>query len=80
MFQVKVSITDDSASIERVLTDRMEAMRIWISERRFEPATFRYQFEHPTIACLVYFPIETEAAGFAKAFDGEMVSASYLAI
>ena len=75
MFQVEIPIAEDGA-----LSDRMEKMRTWLDERRFEPATFRYTFIHQGIVCRVDFPIEAEAAEFATAFDGKLIGGSPMAI
>jgi hypothetical protein len=76
MFQVKIAILDDHT----VLSDRMEAMRIWLDERRCEPTSFRYGFLHHAIVCRVDFPAEAEALEFANAFNGELIGGSPAAI
>ena len=69
MFQVKVSIAEAPAT----LSDRMEAMRVWLDERRCEPTSFRYTSRHYAIVCRVDFPAEADAAEFACAFDGKLI-------
>lgn len=75
MFQVEIRIAEDTA-----LSDRMEKMRTWLDERRFEPATFRFSFANPGIICRIDFPLEAEAAAFAAAFEGKLTSGSRMAI
>jgi hypothetical protein len=69
MFQVTVSIADDSDA----LSDRMVKMRTWLDGRRFEPSTFRYAFSYRAIVCRVDFTVETEAE---TAFDGKVIGGS----
>ena len=76
MFQVKIAIADDQIA----LSDRMEAMRIWLDERRCEPTLFRYAFAHHLTVCRVDFPAEVDALEFANAFDGELMGGSAAAI
>jgi hypothetical protein len=68
LYQVEIRLVEDS-----ILSERMEAMRLWLDERHFEPTTFRYAFAHQAIVFRVDFPIELEAAEFAIAFDGKLV-------
>lgn len=75
MFQVEICIAEDTA-----LPDRMEKMRTWLDDHRFEPATFRYAFARQGIVCRVDFPVEEEAAAFAGAFEGKLVGRSLMAI
>ena len=75
MFQVEIRISDDTT-----LSDRMEQMRTWLDQRHFEPATFRYAFTHHGFVCPVDFPVEAEAAAFATAFNGRLVSGSPMVI
>jgi len=75
MFQVEVRVADGSA-----LPDRMEKMRIWLDERHFEPATFRYSFIPNGILFRIDFPAEAEATEFATAFDGSLSERSSMAI
>jgi hypothetical protein len=75
MFQVEIRVPEDSA-----LSDRMEEMRMWLDERHFEPANFRYSFGLPGIVCRVDFPVEQEATAFAGAFEGKLVGGSPIAI
>ena len=74
MFQVEIRIAEDGA-----LSERMEKMRTWLDQSRCEPATFRFSFANPGIICRVDFPIETEAAAFATAFEGKLTSGSQMA-
>jgi hypothetical protein len=71
MFQVSISISERTT-----LAGRMDAMRVWLDQQRFEPATFRYSLTLQAIDCRVDFAIETEATAFAEAFDGKVVSGS----
>ena len=57
----------------------MEKMRTWLDQRRFEPATFRFSFANPGIIYGIDFPVETEAAAFATAFEGRLTSGSRMA-
>jgi hypothetical protein len=68
LYQVEIRLVEDS-----ILSERMEAMRLWLDERRFEPAAFRYAFAQKTIVFRVDFPVEGEAAEFATAFGGKLV-------
>lgn len=69
MFAVEISIGDDDA-----LADTMGSMRIWLDHRRFEPTLFRYNFGVPGCVLHIEFPLEAEAAQFAAAFGGHVVS------
>ena len=60
---------------EEALSDTMQTMRTWLDHKRFAPATFRYKFTSVGIVCRVDFQAEDEAAGFATAFDGTVVTA-----
>ncbi len=71
MFQVDVFVP----SADRVLKE-MKAIRIWLDERRFEPATFRYMAASRGSLLQVYFTIETQARTFASAFDGVLIATS----
>jgi len=75
MFQVDIPIPDGVT-----LSDRMEEMRTWLNQRRFEPATFRYAFAPHGIVWQVDFPVEAEAAAFATAFEGKLVTGSSVAL
>jgi hypothetical protein len=75
MLQVSVGIADRAD-----LSTKMEAMRTWLDQRRFEPATFRCQYSHRGIVVLVTFIVDMEAAEFAQTFDGEVTAGSLLAI
>ena len=68
LYQVEIRLVDDS-----ILSESMEAMRLWLDERRFEPAIFRYAFGQKAIVFHVDFPVELEAAEFATAFGGKLV-------
>ena len=67
MVQVEIRIAEDAA-----LSDRMEKMRTWLDQRRFEPATFRFSFANSGIICRIDFQVETEAAEFATTFEGKL--------
>src|SRR5258708_15204469 len=69
MFSVESLIHEDA------LSDTMQTMRTWLDHKRFEPITFRYSFTSAGIVCRVDFDIEGEAAVFATAFDGTVVTA-----
>jgi hypothetical protein len=58
----------------------MEAMRTWLDQRRFEPATFRCQYSYRGIVVIVTFIVDTEATEFAHTFDGEVTTGSPLSI
>jgi hypothetical protein len=69
MFAVEVCLRDEDR-----LVGTMETMRTWLDHRRFEPATFRYSFAPAGIAVRVDFPVESEAAEFARAFQGKLLA------
>ena len=71
MFQVEVPVPEENS-----LPERMEKMRTWLDERRYEPATFRYSFTGSGILFRVDFPVEAEAAEFATAFRGTLLRGS----
>ena len=48
----------------------MAEMRIWLDERRFEPAAFSCREGETGIVIRVDFPIATEAEAFAGRFSG----------
>ena len=75
MFQVEIQVPDEAP-----LPDRMEQMRTWLDERRYEPATFRYTFCSGAILFRVDFPVEAEANEFATAFGGKLVGGAPQAI
>jgi len=70
MFAVEILLID-----EEKLANTMERMRTWLDHKRFEPAVFRYSFETGGIRVHVEFPVEVEAAAFARAFDGSLPAA-----
>ena len=69
MFPVEIPLVD-----ENKLAETLESMRTWLDHKRFEPATFRYSFGAARILFQVDFAIEEEAADFAKAFGGKVLS------
>jgi hypothetical protein len=69
LYQVEIRSTHGNA-----LSGRMESMRLWLDQRRIEPASFRYAFTGRGIVYRVDFPIESEAVAFAAEFDGKMLS------
>jgi len=66
MFPVEIHIPD-----EDTLTEQMGAMREWLDNHRYAPATFRYTFAS-RIIFWVDFTIEAEAVAFAEAFGGRV--------
>lgn len=70
MFPVEILLID-----EEKLADTMERMRTWLDHRRFEPAVFRCSFTSTGIRVRVEFPVQGEAAAFARAFDGSLAAA-----
>ena len=73
MFPVEVHIRerDDAA-----LTARMNAMREWLDHSRFEPSAFHYIFKTSGLVFRVAFRSEAQAAAFANAFGGSILTAS----
>jgi hypothetical protein len=54
------------------LCGAMAEMRVWLDERRFEPATFSCREGDAGIVIRVDFPIATEAEAFAGRFSGRI--------
>ena len=53
------------------LSRQMSAMRIWLDEHRFEPATFSCRdTDSGTLLC-IGFKVPREAEAFAERFDGQ---------
>jgi hypothetical protein len=56
------------------LRDKMNAMRMWLDERRFEPSTFASQVNGTMICVSVSFRSAEEAKAFAAQFSGRVNS------
>jgi hypothetical protein len=56
------------------LRDKMNAMRMWLDERRFEPSTFASQVNGTMISVSVSFRLAEEARAFAAQFSGRVNS------
>jgi hypothetical protein len=56
------------------LRDKMNAMRMWLDERRFEPSTFASQVNGTMISVSVSFRLAEEARAFAAQFSGQVNS------
>jgi hypothetical protein len=54
----------------RELTGKMAEMRIWLDERRFEPAVFSCGEGGKALRVLVAFNAAGEAEAFARRFGG----------
>jgi hypothetical protein len=52
---------------------QMTRMRVWLDNRRFEPAVFRYDQVERAVVIRVDFAVEDEAAAFAQEFAGTML-------
>jgi len=57
----------------RELAAEMTRMREWLDGHRFEPAVFRYDHVDGAVIIHVDFPVEEEAAAFARAFGGTLL-------
>ena len=56
------------------LRDKMNAMRMWLDERRFEPSTFASQVSGSVMCLSVTFRSAEEAKAFAVQFSGRINS------
>ncbi len=56
------------------LRDKMNAMRMWLDERRFEPTTFASHANGSTMCLSVSFRSAEEAKAFAIQFAGRVNS------
>ena len=56
------------------LRDKMNAMRTWLDERRFEPSTFASHANGSMMSLLVSFRAAEEARAFAAQFAGRVSS------
>lgn len=54
----------------RELTGKMAEMRIWLDERRFEPAVFSCGEGGKALRVSIAFKAATEAEAFARRFGG----------
>ena len=52
---------------------QMTRMRVWLDNRRFEPAVFRYDHADSAVVIHVDFAVEDEAAAFAHEFAGTLL-------
>ena len=52
------------------LPDVMQAMRVWLDQRRFQPKAFDYVISGAGTLVRVAFTQDAEAAEFAEAFGG----------
>jgi hypothetical protein len=57
----------------RELAVGMTRMREWLDRHRFPPAVFRYDHVDGAVIIHVDFPVEQEAAAFARAFGGMLI-------
>jgi hypothetical protein len=74
MFSVESLIHEDE------MASTMGAMRAWLDQEQFEPTAFRYTFTATGgVVCRIDFLAESEAAGFAKAFNARVIDAVVLA-
>ena len=69
MFRVEIRLADEDRLVAMVT-----AMRAWLDEQEFAPLTFSYSLASARVLFRVDFARETEAAVFAAAFDGAIVS------
>ena len=56
------------------LRDKMNAMRMWLDEQRFEPSTFASQANGGVMCLSVSFRSAEEARAFAAQFSGRVSS------
>lgn len=54
------------------LRDKMNAMRMWLDERRFEPSTFASHVNGSVMCLSVSFRSAEEAKAFAAQFSGRV--------
>jgi hypothetical protein len=54
------------------LSAAMSDMRIWLDERRFEPAVFSCRQDRSGVVIRVDFSVATEAEAFAGRFSGRL--------
>ena len=69
MFPVEIRLPDNDK-----LSGEMQAMRTWLDDQQFEPATFHYTFAPPGLVFRVDFLVEGEATAFARAFGGNTIA------
>jgi hypothetical protein len=62
---------------ENDLGGRLTDMRVWLDQRRYEPATFTYFFLDPGMKIRVTFQIDREAEAFAREFGGSLLDTSW---
>ena len=70
MYAVEIALLEKDK-----LSDTLEAMRIWLDRKRFEPTAFRYSLA-PSARVLFHlnFAADAEATAFADAFGGKVIA------
>jgi hypothetical protein len=58
----------------KALSEAMAGMREWLDHRGCKPSTFRHTIDMAGVLCRVDFENNAEAAEFAQAFGGEVIS------
>jgi hypothetical protein len=72
LYVVEIPVSAESGR----LIAEMGQMRTWLDHMHYQPIAFRQL--RGRLACRVDFANEAEAKDFAKAFSGQLLSASYL--
>jgi hypothetical protein len=70
MFSVEVCLPDEGS-----LTERLQAMHLWLERSQFEASTFYYTFTSPGLLFRADFAVEAAAVAFARKFAGRVIGA-----
>lgn len=71
MLLVKIHIAG-----EEPLVHRLTKVRNWLDDRQIKPADFRWTVEAWGVVLLVELAAAADAAAFASAFEGQVISLS----
>lgn len=58
----------------REVMERMNEMRMWFDDHRFEPSEFTYEGVGDQVEMRVSFKVDDEAEAFAQRFSGSLLS------